>query len=300
MEKKIFVLPICLTLLISCGGNNPTPQNDPDPTENSAFLSGEGAPSNTIGNQYDHYLDIATRYVYEKNDGVWYNKFSIGSNVLLDVQTSCRRSRAGDNQEIKTALINTFYSTNISFSYYLNGGGTSTLTKMLDFSIYKEEAIATSYIGGNPTAFYFRVNNGNDQYYCPSMGEGYVDIDNPNLYCSFPFPSLECIPNNYYGIQDKDLGGFTALIIANLDNAQYEENTDTYSISHITASHDGIDYKGYVVEAGNSDFSVSFKLSEDKNYIAELEATIHSSCIGGRDNDVFKMEFTRYHSSNIA
>lgn len=74
MKSKFIVLPILLGLLVGCG-TTPTPSGDPgeNPPEggNSVFHSGEGAPSTSIGKQYDHYLDLTSKYVYEKNDGVW-------------------------------------------------------------------------------------------------------------------------------------------------------------------------------------------------------------------------------------
>ena len=297
MSKKILILPVLLGLLIACG-NNQNPSNPPE-EGNSVFHSGEGAPSASIGKQYDHYLDLTSKYVYEKNDGKWYNKFSVGSDVLLDTSSSKIKSH-DDNNVIKTALSNTFYSTNISFEYYLKGGLSTELQKTFDFKIDKEAAHIVASVGGSTSNIYFRVTtDGKDQYYMEGMTDGFVDVNNPNLYCTLPFPSLECIANNYYAIRDDDIGGFAALIVSDLSRVEYNEESGFYSISHITASQTGFDYKGYIVEAGESDFSVSFKLSEDQKYISTLNGTVHHSSIGGRDGDEFKMEFNSFHQTVV-
>lgn len=305
MKSKFVVLPILLGLLVGCG-TAPTPSGDPggNPPEegNSVFHSGEGVPSASIGKQYDHYLDLTSKYVYEKNDGVWYNKFSIGSDVLLSssVQSLLRKASPDTNEEIKTAIANTFYSTNISFDYYL-ANGEAELNKSIEFHIVKEQSYLKSYIGGNEMDIYYRVNNNQDQYYIVGMTDGFINVDNPNLYCSLPFPSLECTPNLYYGFQDSEVGGFAAIIVSKLGYASYDEETKTYSISNITASHNGISYKGWNVEAGSSEFSVSFKLSEDKKYVSILECNvIHSSVGEYLTNDHFKMEFHDFHSTTVS
>ena len=205
-----------------------------------------------------------------------------------------------DNNVIKTALSNTFYSTNISFEYYLKGSLSTELQKTFDFKIDKEAAHIVASVGGSTSNVYFRVTtDGKDQYYMEGMTDGFVDVNNPNLYCTLPFPSLECIANNYYAIRDDDIGGFAALIVSDLSRVEYNEESGFYSISHITASQTGFDYKGYIVEAGESDFSVSFKLSEDQKYISTLNGTVHHSSIGGRDGDEFKMEFNSFHQTVV-
>ncbi len=285
-------------LLISCANSNGKGKSEGEP---SHFYSGNGAPAKSLGQQYDHYLDLNSRYVYEKNGGVWYNKYSLGSDILLD-STSKRVSRLS-NDELKYALCNTFYSTNISYHYYLqqpHNEYDSTLRNIIDFEITKDIAHVKAMMGEMESNIYYRSNNGIDQYYYIGQTEGFVDVDTPNLYCSFPYPSIENTPHCYYGIEDTNIGEFNALVVSQLNTATYDEESGFYTIEDITGTHNGINYKGWTVAAGTVVFTATFKLSEDKEYVSVMDVTVKQSPSPmWSEDERFVMEFYNYHNTNV-
>ena len=47
----------------------------------SSFLSGNGAPSNSLGNNGDTYLDVVSGYTYKKDAGVWTAEGAIAAPI---------------------------------------------------------------------------------------------------------------------------------------------------------------------------------------------------------------------------
>ena len=296
--KPFFTLGL-LILMVACSN---TDSNKTPGSKESTFYSGNGVPSNSLGNQYDHYLDLDSKYVYEKNGGLWYNKYSLGSEVLLDA-TKRNRNNSSINEQLKQALCNTFYSTNISYHYSMQQPHSeydSSLRHLIDFEINKDQAHITSFIGESNAEIYYRVEDNKDQYYYIDMTDGFVDVDNPNLYCSFPFPSIENTPHCYYGIEDSVVGEFNAMVVSRLSDVIYNEETGYYIINNISGSHSGINYKGWTISAGNVTFNAKFKLSEDMQYISVIDVTItESPSFLYNSEDRFVMEFYNYHNTKV-
>ena len=113
-NKVLFVLPI-VVLLAACNTNN---NGSTEPSGDQAtFLHGRGAPSNSIGENFFHYYDEDTRFIWEKNDGKWYNRFVKASDAIIG------RNRNNNNRHRKLSLLNnkellinalaeSFYTTN--------------------------------------------------------------------------------------------------------------------------------------------------------------------------------------------
>ena len=84
------------------------------PLEEGNMYHGNGAPSDSLGRDFSHYYDENSRYVYEKKDGKWMNRFTIGSSALYESEKSSKApgllGSDASIQELKNALSKIFKS----------------------------------------------------------------------------------------------------------------------------------------------------------------------------------------------
>lgn len=274
MKKVLFVLPIAISL-VACGNDG---NGGSDPLSGEMFLHASGAPSNLIGNTYSHYYDESTGYVWEKNDGVWFNKFVKASSALYSKPN--KRSNRAITDEKRNEIINafamSFYSTNgtVDVGCQYEGSDyfwsfTAAFSKQ-DICIIPEWSV-------NPEdniIEYYRIDE-EGKLYGKNEGGLYELIDNDNVYCVVPHSCVETIVYDNFLMYDDTFGNLTGIIAGNLDKFEYDEAKDTYFASEIEISHGPI--TSYYVHEPTSDvmkFSYSFKLSSDSSYVESAKFTI--------------------------
>ena len=301
MKKSSLCLLTLVTALVFCGCNKTSNGND------SAFLHGKGAPSNSIGENYSHYYDEESRFIYEKNDGVWINKYAIGSDHLYTQSqkknAKMKKELSDDNEKnvVSNALSNSFYSTNISFEYaYVDSNDqVNSDTWRLAVKVDKE---LTQIQSPDIEEFneYLRSNAEGHEVLVDGNFEKITDI-NPNLLTMVPFPSIDNITFSNFGIYQEDLGQMTSIVIANINNAYFDEESGYYKFDQIDISHQEID-SSYITEANTLSFSFSIKLSENQEYVETAYFKILSSTIYPLDlfeNNQLKISFYDYHTTSI-
>ena len=300
MKKVLFVLPIVMSL-VACSNNGNGGSN---PLTGETFLHASGAPSNLIGNNYSHYYDESTGYVWEKNDGVWFNKFVKASSALYSKPK--KRSNRAITDEKRNEIINafamSFYTTNGTVDVGCQNEGsdyfwsfTAAFSKQ-DICIIPEWSV-------NPEdniIEYYRIDE-EGKLYGKNEGGLYELIDNDNVYFVVPHPCAETMGYDIFLIYDDTFGHLTGIIAGNLDKFEYDEANGTYSASEIEISHGPI--TSYYVHEPASDvmkFSYSFKLSSDSSYVESAKFTIldgvETACYIGMSTT---FTFSKIHSTVI-
>lgn len=276
-NKVLFVLPI-VVLLVTCNTNN---NGSAEPSSNQAtFLHGRGAPSNSIGENFFHYYDEATRFIWEKNDGKWYNRFVKASDAIIG------RSRNNNNRHRKLSLLNdkellinalaeSFYTTNGTATVSTNYPG-SEYVWAFTCAFSKESVVILPDWSVDPegnTTEYYKVNEEGKLY--QYVDGSYVEVDNDNVYCVVPHPAVETFLYDNFLMYDDDFGHLTGIIAANIDRFSYDDETNLYSAEDIEISHGPI--TSYYVHESKSDeikVNYSFELSEDSSYVKKASFVI--------------------------
>ena len=305
MNIVTFIITITLCSCVNQLPNSPT--NDSTAKNEMLFLCGKGIPSNEIGINFSHYYDEESRFIYEKNDGAWINKFTIGNDQIYKYYQSndrkMKRNLESFNEKfiVINALENTFYSTNISFdySYVDNEDNVPDDTWGLSIKVHKEY---TQIQSPQMSDFneYLRTNIFGHEILVDGEYEKIMDY-NPNLLSMIPFPSIDNIAFSNFGIYQEDLGQMTSIIISNINNAYYEETSGFYNFDQINIEHGELE-SNYITEADNLSFSFSIKLSENKEYVETAYLKILSSTIISEEmfeNRKLKMHFYDYHQTKI-
>ena len=291
-----------LVSLIAC--SNPNTSGGGEPQGQTKIYHGRGAPSDSIGENYNHYYDETSRYVYEKKDGKWINIFTIGSDSLYQTPTPklLRQTRAASSttQDLKNALMNSFYSTNITcdqFCYSLSDG--SLLSEFLcEINSNNIKLSNTQY--EDDYVEYVKLDNDGKAY---SYVDTQYELIEPgsNIFCIIPLPTFDNLSYTNFLLYDDVLGEQTSIVCSHLDEATYNSETGFYEISRIEVTHGPIT-TNYVTEPTSDTmaFSFSFKLSEDGEYVKEAYLQVLESInVPYYFSFKTKYEFTNYHSTTF-
>ena len=284
-RRLLFVLPI-LMALASCGNAPSNTPSDPgtDPSKEDTILHGVGAPSDTLGNDYDHYLDEDSRYVYEKNDGKWYNRFSYGSFSLYEDRqinpVKVKRTTSLSTQDLKNALMNSFYSTNATclMSPKFADPSQSGWDFKMKWNCNTSELYVDAY-DESADKYYSKVDDKGDLYLYFKESKQYVYVGaGSNYYCMVPHPTVENIFYTNYIMYDDTLGGLTAIVCGHIKEATYSESEDKYVIKNMPISHEAISTHYFATPfADNMVLDFEFSLSKDKMYAEKCFVKIVSS-----------------------
>ncbi len=274
------------------------------------MLHGHGAPSNSLGDDYNHYYDEDTSYVWEKNGGEWINRFTKGSGALFSENGTKKQLRRAVETEkedlgvLKNALATSFYTTNGTvhmIPHWPNDVAGWDLLCEYSKNNFKATGDTTS---EHPFGFYAKMDTDDTLYVYDESEKEYVEA-NSNHYCMLPHPTLENITFTNYLLYDDELGQQTAIVCGNLDKASYEEETGFYSIKNIAISHKAMTTR--YIDTPTADemvFDFSFKLSEDKTYVSKALLKFVSTTIDAYADDLpgytLEYEFTNIHSTQVA
>ena len=299
--KKRLLLVLPLAFLVGCTPSTPSSGSDTQKDEN--FLHGKGAPYASIGDNFSHYYDEDTKYVWEKNNGEWINQFTIGSEALFTEENNSssllRNSNSvSDLQKLKNALAMSFYSTNATchmIPHLPEGTGWDLLVNYDGRNIKADSTTP----GALEKPYYIKMGlDGKASLY--KQGQ-YIEIDNDNLYCLLPHPTIESIAFNNYLLYDDELGMQTSIIAGHLSKATYDSETKQYSIENIRISHSEMtSYYFHTPTADTMVINFSFKLSDDESYVSQAFLKIVSSEAVPSFNDFeWEYNFTNVHSTTI-
>ena len=266
--------------LIAC--SKPGDGDGSGQSSKTSIYHGRGVPSDSLGDNYNHYYDEDSRYVYEKKDGHWINQFAIGSSSLFSSSNesskkSLRKNAYEENvdlQTLKDALMMSFYSTNVTcyMKGYMDnpdeGSWVYVKANERNFVSYDKDKVT-------PISYVNVGEDGKTYRYEEDTGE-YVE----NLYMMFemPSPTFDNLVHQLTFIYDDELGEQTSIVCGNLEKANYNQTTGYYEINEITIHHDS-GTTLYFTEPVEDDMTLSFKfkLSEDKTYVTNAEIKILST-----------------------
>ena len=277
MKTCGFLLIILSTLVLGACSPTPSKNNNKSTDDDGAFLHGKGAPTNSLGSDYSHYYDEDSRYVWEKNNGEWVNQFTIGSDSLYTEKSLTRAAHNKEKISLINAIATSFYSTNATCQMIPHFPDSETQGWDLLVKYNKRDIMITSTTEGafaNP--YYVRMDS-QGKAYLYSGGE-YRFVDNDNLYCMLPHPTIETIAYENYLIYDDDLGQQTSIIAAYINTVTYDEESGFYSIKNMRATHSPMTTHYFHTPGADSlvlDFD--FKLSRDKTYVDQAFFKIVSS-----------------------
>ena len=268
-----------------------------------AFLHGKGEPSNNIGSDYSHYYDEESKYVYEKNDGKWINKYAIGgeglyNDILSNSNLSKRKSRSKSEREsLILMLSNSFYSTNISASYCWVDENDNMPENSYDLQmkVYKEYSFVYSK-DNEGIAFLFKSKDDGHEIY--EDGQYHKIASDDQILTLVPFPNFDSITYHNFGIYQEDLGQMTAIVAANVNKAYFDEASGLYKIDKIKIKHGELQDSCYMKQADKLTFSFWFKPSIDNEYVEEAYFHVDESEVG-TFKDRMKITFYDYHITEI-
>ena len=297
--KVIFALATLSLSLSACA----VQKSSGNTSINKEFLHGTGEPTNDIGEEYSHYYNETTKYVYEKRDGQWINQYTIGSDALYSKTKAPqnglikRANKIDSDEDIAPALANTFYSTNITIRFephWPEGEGWNFISQISkrDIHAYSEQEDIDLYLK--------MQEDGIATMYDESTST-YLEVDNDNIYCMVPHPTYDNITYCNYLLYDDELGQQTSIIIGHLDEATYDESTGFYEIDNIVAKHSPMTSKYFLEPLEDTIvFNFKFKLSEDKQFIEHSFLT-YVSFENAKGAEGLCIEFivTNYHSTVI-
>lgn len=295
MKTKLFLLLPMLVSLVACSSPSPSGGNSQQGGE-TKIHHGQGAPSDSLGEDFHHYYDETSRQVYEKKDGHWMNQFAIGSSALFSVPNTKKARRANegsqDLQKLKDALMMSFYSTNITCfmkGYMDDPDAGSWVYVKADGRNF----VSYDRTGTTPTG-YVKVGEDGKTYLYDQETSEYVE----NLYMAFemPSPTFDNLVHQLTFIYDDDLGEQTSIVCGNLSKAVYDDETGYYEIDEMSIHHDAATTL-YVTEPMEDDMTLSFKfkLSQDETYVTNAEIKIVSSV----NLSFFEGMTTSYEFSNL-
>ena len=286
----IFVLPI-IAILLGCNKQNSGNHNPPAQGEGNIY-HGRGVPSDSLGENFNHYYDEDSRYVYEKKDGHWVNQLTIGSKYLYQTKSQRKSSRSGDIdlQELKDALMMSFYSTNATcfMEQYFDifpgvdgpvpgGPGTGSF---FNFLINERNIKSPSVNYGNnpdyePYENYYKIDEaGNISGYEDGQ---YVQMD--DMYKAlFPVPTFDNLAYNALSIYDDELGEQTSVACANMDKVYFDQESGFYHIDNVSVHHGPIYNCQTLTEVEDTMvLDYEFRLSSDRTYVDKAIITVVSS-----------------------
>lgn len=300
MNKRILCLVslfFSIVLLVGCSFGSDVVGS------NVTFLHGKGAPSNDIGVDYSHYYDEVSRYVYEKNDGKWINKYAIGGeglyNDVLATSNSLKRKKQNEleREDLILMLSNSFYSTNISATYCWVDENDNMPEDAYDLQMKVYQEYSYVYSKDNEgIAFLFKSNEDGHEIY--EDGQYRKIASDDEILTMVPFPSFDSITYHNFGIYQEDLGQMTAIVAANINKAYFDEASGFYKIDKIKIKHGELQDSCYMKEADKLTFSFWFKPSADNEYVEVAYFSVDESEVGAFE-DRMKITFYDYHKTEV-
>ena len=305
MKKNVLLVLPLLLILSSCNSSTPTDPGSNPPSTEENILHGEGVPSDSLGKDYSHYLDESSGYVYEKNNGKWYNRFTYGSNSLYensysDVHMSLK-AETYDKQEIKDALMNSFYTTNGTcllnpvFADPEQTGYGIFMKFNCDYSMVRDDTEEAK-------DFYSKVDSNGVLWTYDDESQSYIEnTQGSPMYCATPHPTIENIYYTNYLIYDDELGGLTSIICGNLSQADYDEENNKYIINNIEISHSAITSHYFSTPiADNLELSFEFSLSKDGTYMEDcFFKIVTSEAFPSYNGFGFTAHFSDLHQTEV-
>ena len=315
MNVKTLLIISAIFLLVACSGQASGEEGGGDKSD-TKMHHGQGAPSSSLGNDFDHYYDESSRYVWEKNSGEWLNKYAIGGNCLINEKVQKRASPSIDVEKdvLTNALINSFYSTNITCEInVLIDSGVSVSGFVTSIDAEKYSIVYDGFI------YYMALHNDGDftiynlseepggalppGIYSYNLSEiWHDDVFVPNTYGMFPFPSFDTYSYRTLSIYQEDLGQQTSIVISRIDEFLYDTENDLYTLQNITVTHDEVDSNFcYWYYAGSVTFDFSFRLSSDNSHAEYASIKTVSSTYGDYySNYEITYSFSNYHTTSVA
>ncbi len=277
--------------------------NNGGAAETKKILHGQGAPASSLGQNFDHYYDETSQYVYEKNDGEWINTFTKGSPSLYSNGTQRRELHRAlesiDLDILKNALATSFYTTNGTvhmIPHWPEGGGWDFLC---EFS-KQEFKVTADTQSEHPFGFDAKMGDDGVMYVYNNDSGTYVEADD-NHYCMLPHPTIDNISFTNYLMFDDTYGQQTSIVCANLDRASYSEGDGYYSIENIEINHAAISSHYYgEPQADHMVINFRFKLSEDKSYVERAFLTfVESEAAAHAVGLVWEFHFYNMHCTEV-
>lgn len=293
-NRFLLVLPVLLSL-VACSNNGASGQpQEQDPNVN--IYHGKGAPSNSLGQDYSHYYDEDSHYVYEKKDGKWINQLTYGSSSLYETKNTTRRIKKSlpsgvDVQELKDAIMMSFYSTNATC--FMNGyqDGSSEDSGSYANTKLNERNVEVVDREGNHQSY---VKIGEDGF--PYVYQDGQYVKNEMMGCELPHPTYDNLAYELMLIYDDELGEQTSIICGNIEKASYNAETGFYSIENISIHHNARTTVYFTDPiSDNMTLNFKFKLSSDKTYVDYAELKI----VHSENKNYFDNLVTNYHFSNM-
>ena len=269
------------------------------PLEEGNIYHGNGAPSDSLGRDFSHYYDENSRYVYEKKDGKWMNRFTIGSSALYESKKSSKApgllGSDASIQELKDALMMSFYSTNTTC--YVNGYRDGSDPNEGSYANAKIDGgnIETLERDGSHSAYIKIDEDGVPLFY--ENGEYVKDV----FYALVaPHPTYDNFLYELTLIYDDELGEQTSIVCGNMDKVTYHSETGYYMIENINIHHDArtTHYFTDPIE-DNMTLNFKFKLSNDRTYAEYAELNVVRSDTGFFDGLITSFRFFDMHTTSL-
>ncbi len=298
MKNRLYLVTVLPLTIAIFGCNNTRQPGEPAGKEDVSFLHDHGAPSNELGNDYDHYYDEDSKYVYEKRDGSWRNLFTIGSSSLIQSPIKrAKRASTNDLNVLKNALVNTLYSSNYSCIL-------SPVVENMDsyfaevVQVDKEFThLSSLYDGELHEGYYGKIDEEGNAYVY--SGDSYERLeDGSNYYCELPFPTLENILFQNFLIIDDNLGQLTSIVCSELSNLK--EVDGYYQMDKRMIHHSAIK-SHYFSEPKEDDIEISykFKLDENNDFLDEAEFYFNSELLKGYGYNTIHYKFSDIRTTSF-
>lgn len=195
------------------------------------------------------------------------------------------------------AIVNSLRGDNVSCSFYIADEKGNQLYDTWSINMEKDFDKVHVYSKEIPEMNYFIKDVASG---CEMYEDGkYVKVEdsNPNLFTMIPVPNFESVLYTNYGIYQDGVGQIVDIIALHIDELYYDEKTEFYKIDNIYIEHGYLD-SYYLTEPDKLTINVSFKISENGQYVESFVCNILSSELGVGGISV-RMDFYNYNSTYV-
>ena len=115
MKKRHFLFLVVSTLAITGWNHSTNTPSDSGDSKDDLVLHGASNPIDSLGNDYDVYINEQSLDLFQKNGGVWIPNETKGNQSFFIAKKANRLKEAPQNDESKLlyeAIINSFLCTN--------------------------------------------------------------------------------------------------------------------------------------------------------------------------------------------
>lgn len=282
MKRRHFLFLVASTLVITgCNQSINTPSDSGD-SKDDLVLHGASNPIDSIGNDYDVYINEQSLDLFQKNGGVWIPNETKGNQSFFIAKKANRLKEASQNDESKSlyeAIINSLLCTNNQVVFEMFYGLPHDYIEQ-DLETAMHSVIRYSFDSGKMISDYTnsiedlkkdKINYSKYGYYDISADKHYYSIDNnswtyinPDDPTSFIYQSISttCIDKTFEfsGIDN----GLTGLFVGE----QYTKTSDDkYVFSNIPLKA-SILAKNYENFQGIVNGEIT--LSDDRQYVSYM------------------------------